>query len=169
MEDQQVKQLYNKINPLLYISGNHEFPPQRFAGQDSNATFPIPIFDRTNKRIDDVLMGFNEFTTDIAFLPPVGYYVEITGTNELLKRGYILPHTIKVQPNNTGPVKLLLLKIHDVEDLHVPFQDGLQGTLCATNYTHIKRKTGVKIAEPDEPKYYGRFETETRKSEPFFQ
>lgn len=140
MEEQRnLVDLYNKIKPVHYATNNPEsnFPRKR---DETDCTFPISIVSRTGNRIDDQLQGINEFSTDMVFIPPIGFYIEIHGTDELLKRGYALFQTKIVQPKSVTPVRIQLYKFTDSEDLTLPFHSGLSLVLRHCNYAHLKKQ-----------------------------
>jgi hypothetical protein len=138
-------ELYNSIPPLICSTNNPDASiPKRY--DETDQYFPISIVSRTLNRIDDTIQQINEFDTGISFTCKLGYYVEIHGTDELLKRGYSLPHPKLILPRNQGTIKLLLYKFSDKSDLELPFHSGLCAVLRSSNLSHIKKS---KNTTPD--------------------
>lgn len=134
-----IVKMYNSIPPIHFCTNNPEaLSPCRH--EETDASFPVSIVARTANRIDDTLQAVNEFTTDMAFQPPKGFYIELIGTNELLKKGYALLQPVVIQPRNTSTIKVLLYKFSDNEDLNTPYPMGLVGVLRCCNYAHIKKQ-----------------------------
>lgn len=135
-------ELYNKNKPVYFYSNNPEaLPPKRT--DDTDGIFPITIVSRTNNRIDDQLQNYNEFTTELCLSPPPGFLIEINGTDELLKRGYALLHPKIIQHKDSNtPIKILLFKVIDNEDLQLPFPVGLVAMVKCANYTYIRKQKG---------------------------
>lgn len=134
--------MYNKNKPVLYTSNNPEaLYPKR--NDETDCVFPITLVSRTNNRIDDQLQNFNEFTTELYLSPPPGYFIEINGTDELLKRGYALLQPKFVQPRDSNSlVKVILYKLVDNEDIQLPFPIGLIGVVRCANYSYIRKQKG---------------------------
>lgn len=131
-------EMYNAIPPLIYSTNHPDAAfPKRY--DDADVHFPISLVERTLNRTDDAYQQTNEFDTTVTFQPPNGYYVELHGTDELLKRGYAMMQPKIVQPHSTAPVKVLLYKFLDKGDLDLPFNSGICGVLRQCNYDHIKR------------------------------
>jgi hypothetical protein len=109
-----------------------------------DATGKITIVDRTGPegRLEDKFQAPNEFTTKIKFFPPVGNYMMIYGTDELVKCGYFMQPKI-IQPFDSTDVKVTLVKYVDCQDLELPFEGGLEGVIMNCNYCHYRRGGGV--------------------------
>jgi hypothetical protein len=134
-----LKSLYNNKHNIYVVTNNPDaIIPKRL--KETNCSFHIPITSRTENRIDDQLQGFNDFSTDLAFIVPIDFYLEINGTDELCNRGYMLPHPKIVEPDNRGIIRIKLIKQIDSEDLPVPYLNGLVGVLRNCNYAHIKKQ-----------------------------
>lgn len=123
----------------------------------SDVSNKITIVDRCGPegRLEDKFQAPNEFTTKLKFFPPVGYYVEIVGTDELVKCGYFMPHPKIVEPHDSGDVKVTLIKYVDSQDIEMPFEGGLQAVIRSSNYCHC-RKGGVQQETAESPKQHVR-------------
>lgn len=137
LENVNVRSLYNKHNIYVTTNNPDAIIPSRI--KETDCSFYIPLTSRPENRIDDQLQGFNDFSTDIGFIVPIDYYIEINGTDELCNRGYFLPHPKIIEPNYKGVVKVKLIKQIDSEDLPIPYRNGLIGVLRHCNYAHIKK------------------------------
>uniref|UniRef100_A0A6C0JRZ0 Uncharacterized protein n=1 Tax=viral metagenome TaxID=1070528 RepID=A0A6C0JRZ0_9ZZZZ len=132
-------EMYNKIKPIFCCSNNPDsnFPKKN---DESDVSFPLSIVSRPDNRLEDSIQNINDFSTEMCFSSPLGYYIEIHGTDELLRRGYFLPQPKIIQPKDSSIIKIKLYKYQDVEDLTLPFHSGLSFILKNCNYAHLKKQ-----------------------------
>lgn len=140
---------YNKNDPIYYTTNNpNALYPKKL--DETDCTFPITIVERTKNRIDDKLLDFNEFSTEMIFTPPPGFCIDIRPTNELERRGYAFFPKL-INPRECNKILTVnLLKLVDTDDLPLPFPIGLIGILKSANYSHIKkinRSTNIQNEE----------------------
>ena len=107
----------------------------------------LSLAERTDARSEDIEYTFCEFFLGISFNIPVGYYLEINGTDSLIKRGFWLPHPIFVFPKQTDEIKVRLYKIKDTgEDILLPFRNCLVGILHDSNYHFLQSESKQVIS-----------------------
>lgn len=142
MENKHVIQLYKK-EPLLYSTNLPDVDPSK---DISDNTFYIHLARREGDRMQDNFQATNEFSTGLTFHCPPDYYVEIVGSDALLRQGYMLPHSVMVIPKNKEEIRVKLIKFGEKDDLILPFRNALIGIVRNCNYTHIKKvKSSVII------------------------
>lgn len=111
-------------------------------GEHNTNTFLIPIYKRVGDRIQDDFQNINEFSTSIVFNCPVDSYITITGSNQLLKAGYKLPHPVVITHGNKEEVIIYLEKFADKDDLLVPFHNVLKAVVNTSSYAHLRKIKG---------------------------
>jgi hypothetical protein len=134
---------FNKHSPIIFSSNNPDakFPTRL---RETNATIPVSIVARTKNRVDDAFGDINEFSLECSLMPPPGYYLRLTGTHHLLMRGYSMPHSKIIEPDDGNrPITILLRKEKEVDDLPLPFSMGITVEVCPLHYLRIVRRKTV--------------------------
>ena len=129
-------------SPLLWMSLQPGVEMEdKMYGKEHDCGWRIPIMDRIDHRTQDDFQSINEFTTNISFKVPPKYCLEVTGTDDLLKAGYMMLQSKIINPGETEPLTVLLYKFSDTsDDLELPV-DYLYVMPRRIDYLHLSRYT----------------------------
>lgn len=119
---------------------NAEIP---FRDSIYDVAFKMTLIEKSDKRQQDDVSESNNYETYIAAEFPVGFHAEITGTEELLSKGYMLAISpLIISSNNRSPIKIPLFKFREGEDLELPYA-------CVAVILRQTEQFRIGVANPD--------------------
>ena len=140
-------EMYNKNKPVLCsITDSTAFPVQH---QGETPHVEMTLVSRSNNRACDDSFGMNEFLLGVTFDVPVGTYLVLYGTDDLLRRGYCMPQPKIVTSADSNEVRVVLEKKREVQDLDLPYRGGIIGVPHACHFTRMKRGKASTVVSQD--------------------
>lgn len=125
-------------NPLAYgiISPSASVPRQI---DTTDVGYLLTITNRTDNRLEDNINSLNGFVLDIVLHAQPNHFIMIVGTDELTKRGYMLPAPTIINPRDSNRnVNIILYKFLDCEDISLPSNNVLKCLILNLNYSHLQ-------------------------------
>ncbi len=140
---------YHK-DPLTYVKMDPDASDPRIVNL-SDSYYTIALTNRTNNRMEDKSFSLNEFTTDLILVPPPNCSLTLEHSDILFKKGYALYSKTLNPRDSETPIKVILHKFLDLDDIELPFQNAIKVIIRPILYTHLSKIKNPKIAENKKP------------------
>lgn len=105
---------------FIKLEANAIIPNQETI-KSGSVIWKMGITKREHNRAEDPVNQLSTFNTSLRIIPPCNQYIEITGDDQLLMNGYMLPSPIIIDSTNCDEeIIVKLLKFRDAEELTIP-------------------------------------------------
>jgi hypothetical protein len=122
-------------------------PPSKDRNTDTH--WKVTLVDRTDNRTEDTYNTVEEFNTHITFIVPPKYYLEVIGSPDLAKAGYMIPGgKLIINPLEYNSLVVPLLKFTEDSDIPLPV-DYIYVIPKRIDYLHIQKD--VKLNQNQTP------------------
>ena len=121
------KKIFNGVSwvldDTLKVTKVHAEAQDLHRENDTDVTWAVTLIGRAENRIEDVVGEVGYFNTGLKLTPPAHHHLEVVARPNLHKLGYEIPSgTIVLQPSSTNELIVPLRKVHEGQDLELPYQ-----------------------------------------------